>query len=198
MATSDFINSRRCLFEQSLHSTPSTTTATPTRQQQQQSAFRESRSRSEKTVHPKPNRNSIVRDSKSENCSRVPTPSSSMSSFSLNGVGTPAGSISSRRRSMSPLFTPIIGPNGHLTQAMLERNMTNPNFPQTEDECLYAFHERILWNQEKSLLPLAHDLADWLNSLLGESATRAIKFNDPITTKVSHCFIVSSCHKNKT
>jgi len=40
-------------------------------------------------------------------------------------------------------------------------------FPQTEEEQLYLFHEKIIWNQERSLLPLAHDIADWLQSILG-------------------------------
>lgn len=69
-----------------------------------------------------------------------------------------------RRRSVSPLMSPL---NGSVSHSIFERNRQAPNFPQTDDEQLYLFHEKILWNQERSLLPLAHDLADWLSGILG-------------------------------
>jgi len=72
----------------------------------------------------------------------------------------------SRRRSVSPLMSPMSG-NGPLS--IFERNRQEPSFPQTEDEQLYLFHERILWNQERSLLPLAHDLSDWMSGILGSN-----------------------------
>ena len=72
----------------------------------------------------------------------------------------------SRRRSASPLVSPA---TGSITPQLLVRNRQEPSFPQTDDEQLHLFHERIVWNQEKSLLPLAHDLADWMNSILGKS-----------------------------
>lgn len=72
----------------------------------------------------------------------------------------------SRRRSVSPLMSPM-GGQGSIT-SIFERNRQAPSFPQTEDEQLYLFHERILWNQERSLLPLAHDLSDWMSGILGE------------------------------
>jgi hypothetical protein len=58
--------------------------------------------------------------------------------------------------------------------SIFERNRQAPSFPQTEDEQLYLFHERILWNQERSLLPLAHDLSDWMSGILGESCHQLI------------------------
>lgn len=62
----------------------------------------------------------------------------------------------SRRRSVSPLMSPMCGPSfGEIpTNSIFERNRQAPSFPQTEDEQLYLFHERILWNQERSLLPV--------------------------------------------
>ena len=71
----------------------------------------------------------------------------------------------SRRRSASPLVSPA---TSYITPQLLIRNRQEPSFPQTDDEQLHLFHERIVWKQEKSLLPLAHDLADWMNSILGK------------------------------
>lgn len=79
----------------------------------------------------------------------------------------------SRRRSASPLFTPGVN-GGRITAEMIQRNRKEPNFPQSEEEHLYLFHERIIWNQERSLLPLCHDLADWLNSTLGNTYTHML------------------------
>jgi hypothetical protein len=68
---------------------------------------------------------------------------------------------------MSPLYAPLTNNGGTNGPQMLQRNKMEPSFPQTEDEHLYLFHEKIIWNQERSLLPLAHDLSDWMNSTLG-------------------------------
>ena len=84
--------------------------------------------------------------------------------------GSSCGSPVSRRRSMSPLYSPMTGGLNNGPQ-MIQRNKKEPSFPQTEDEHLYLFHERIIWNQEKSLLPLAHDLTDWMNTTLGIGMT---------------------------
>jgi len=95
--------------------------------------------------------------------------SSGTSFTSLSSSGSP---VLSRRRSASPLYSAFNTSNSHLqSSSLLERNRKEASFPQTEDEHLYLFHERIIWNQEQSLLPLAHDLADWLNSILGLSLT---------------------------
>lgn len=97
--------------------------------------------------------------------------SSGTSFTSLSSSGSP---VLSRRRSASPLYSAFQGSNNHLNSAsLIQRNRKEPAFPQTEDEHLYLFHERIIWNQERSLLPLAHDLADWLNSILNLSLTPA-------------------------
>lgn len=86
----------------------------------------------------------------------------------LSNVSITDSPLLSRRRSVSPLMSPL---NGSMTPSIFERNRQAPNFPQTDDEQLYLFHEKILWNQERSLLPLAHDLADWLSGILGTSVT---------------------------
>ncbi len=82
-------------------------------------------------------------------------------SSSVSGCG---GSPVSRRRSMSPLCPPL---QGQPSATLLMRNRKEPSFPQTETEQLVIFQERILWKQEKALLPLAHDLSDWINATLG-------------------------------
>lgn len=84
----------------------------------------------------------------------------------LSNVSITDSPLLSRRRSVSPLMSPM---NGSMSSSIFERNRQAPNFPQTDDEQLYLFHEKILWNQERSLLPLAHDLADWLSGILGKS-----------------------------
>ncbi|CAL8109099.1 unnamed protein product [Orchesella dallaii] len=53
----------------------------------------------------------------------------------LSNISITDSPLLSRRRSVSPLMSPMNG--------------------------------SILWNQERSLLPLAHDLADWLSGILG-------------------------------
>lgn len=43
--------------------------------------------------------------------------------------------------------------------------------PETEEEYVEYYQDRINLSQSRQLLPLTEDLADWLNKTLGESNT---------------------------
>ena len=78
----------------------------------------------------------------------------------------------SRRRSVSPLLSPA---TGTISPQILQRNRQEASFPLNDDEKLLTFQEKIMFSQEKTLLPLAHDLADWINSVLGKVYLSSVK-----------------------
>lgn len=47
--------------------------------------------------------------------------------------------------------------------------------PETEEDYLDLYQDRILNAQKRQLFPLQEDLADWLNKTLGKPATATFK-----------------------
>jgi hypothetical protein len=43
------------------------------------------------------------------------------------------------------------------------------HMPETEEECVEYYQDRIYSSQSRQLFPLQEDLADWINKTLGKS-----------------------------
>jgi hypothetical protein len=95
---------------------------------------------------------------------------------SYSGISSPVTSTPTRsyfgtvssRRSQSPPWRPQSAPGARQLSAPVA-----PAAPdiETEEEYVEFYQQRILTAQQRQLLPLQEDLADWLNKLLGKSET---------------------------
>jgi hypothetical protein len=95
---------------------------------------------------------------------------------SYSGISSPVTSTPTRsyfgtvssRRSQSPPWRPQSAPGARQLSAPVA-----PAAPdiETEEEYVEFYQQRILTAQQRQLLPLQEDLADWLNKLLGKSKT---------------------------
>jgi len=89
---------------------------------------------------------------------------------SYSGISSPVTSTPTKnyfmmgsRRSYSPPRRPQSAPGAR-------QRLSAPAAPEieTEEEYVEFYQKRILTAQQRQLLPLQEDLADWLNKLLGE------------------------------
>ncbi|CAB3382117.1 Hypothetical predicted protein [Cloeon dipterum] len=87
------------------------------------------------------------------------------------------------RRSFSPPRRPQSAPGAR------EQRLSAPAAPQieTEEEYVEFYQKRILTAQQKQLLPLQEDLADWLNKLLDTSAITALNFMEALDDGLVVC-----------
>jgi hypothetical protein len=103
---------------------------------------------------------------------------------SPSGMTTPVD-----RRSWSPVHRPRSAPgynNGH-------HRLSAPAAPsiETEEEYVEFYQQRILTAQQRQLLPLQEDLADWLNKLLGELILIIITIRNNFSSQLKlYCKII--------
>ncbi|XP_059483637.1 uncharacterized protein LOC132201472 [Neocloeon triangulifer] len=109
---------------------------------------------------------------------------------SYSGISTPVTSTPTKsyfmmgsRRSYSPPRRPQSAPGAR------EQRLTVPAAPEieTEEEYVEFYQKRILTAQQKQLLPLQEDLADWLNKLLESSDVTALNFMDALDDGLVVC-----------
>uniref|UniRef100_A0A146L4M9 Growth arrest-specific protein 2 n=4 Tax=Lygus hesperus TaxID=30085 RepID=A0A146L4M9_LYGHE len=67
--------------------------------------------------------------------------------------------------------------------------------PETEQECLEYYQDKIAHGQNRQLLPLQEDLADWINKLLGLDHISASNLLDVLDNGVVLCHLASVIHE---
>ncbi|XP_073994113.1 growth arrest-specific protein 2-like isoform X2 [Rhodnius prolixus] len=67
--------------------------------------------------------------------------------------------------------------------------------PETEQECLEYYQDKIVNGQNKQLLPLQEDLADWINKTLGLDHITATNLLDVLDNGVILCHLAKVIHE---